>query len=298
MENETTKKPVIAGIGELLWDVFNTSEKLGGAPVNFAYHAGALGAESYPISTIGDDDRGKAALVELQNHGVSTDHITVLRGALTGYVRAQVDSQGVASYTFPDNVAWDRIYLKEKTMLLAEKLDAICFGTLVQRSESSREVVENYLKILGKKTLKVCDLNLRQQFYSKEIIHSSLEYADVLKLNDEEIIRVAELEHLTGDEEAQLRLLVERYGLQLAVLTRGAHGSLLVSPSAVSNHPGYDADIVDTVGAGDSFTATTILGLLQGYSLDTINDHANRVAAFVCSQQGAMPYLPEGYRMC
>lgn len=290
--------PTIAGIGEILWDVLDDSEELGGAPVNFAYHAGALGAKAYAISTVGDDERGKAALVELRRRQMSTDHITVLKGSITGYVLAQVDSQGVASYTFPDNVAWDQIIMEEGTRSLAQKLDAICFGSLAQRSDISRERIINYLQIVNKNALKVFDLNIRQQFYTEEIIRSSLRCADVLKLNEEEIIRIAEMENLSGNEEAQLKLLVDRYGLQLAVLTRGGQGSLLVSPSQVSNHSGYQAEVLDTIGAGDSFTATTILGLLKGYSLDEINDHANRVAAFVCSRKGAMPPLSETYRIC
>lgn len=289
--------PIIAGIGEILWDVLESSEELGGAPVNFAFHAGALGAEAYAISTVGDDDRGKAALEKLRQRKVSIEHITVMPGATTGYVLAQVDSEGVAAYTFPDNVAWDRIQIHDKTRNLAGRLDAICFGSLAQRSDISRLAITDYLKNVQQTTLKVLDLNLRQQFYTSEIIRDSLNLADVLKLNDDEILHIAEMEHLKGNDESKLKMLVERYSLQLAALTRGGQGSLLVSAAQVSNHPGYQAEVVDTIGAGDSFTAATILGLLKGYSLDEINDHANRVAAFVCSQKGAMPALPDDCRI-
>jgi fructokinase len=297
MKTNKTKTPVIAGIGEILWDVLDNSEELGGAPVNFAYHAGALGAESYAISTVGDDKRGKAALGTLQKRQMSINHITVLEGATTGYVLAEVDEMGVASYTFPDNVAWDRLSIRETTRDLAARLDAVCFGTLAQRSDISRKTVMAYLESVADSTLKVFDVNLRQHFYTESIIRSSLEAANVVKLNDDEIVHIAEMENLTGTEEAQLKTLVERYGLELAVLTCGGRGSLLVSASEISRHAGCKADIVDTIGAGDSFTATVILGLLKGCTLDTINEEANRVAAFVCSQKGAMPQLPETYRI-
>lgn len=298
MKPDTKKHPIIVGIGEILWDVLEHSEELGGAPVNFAYHAGALGAEAYAISTVGVDQRGKTALAELRGRQMSTEHITVLKEAITGYVLAQIDPEGIATYTFPDNVAWDQLTIDEKTRHLAKKIDAICFGSLAQRSTVSRQVIMNYLKKEAQQALKVFDLNIRQQFYTEDIIRSSMECADVLKLNDEEIVLITEMEQLTGDEETQLKLLVKRYGLQLAVLTRGGQGSLLVSPSQVSSHSGFQTEVRDTIGAGDAFTATTILGLLKGDPIETINENANRVAAFVCSCKGAMPPLPEKFKMC
>lgn len=286
----------IAGIGELLWDVLKDSEELGGAPINFSYHASAMGAHCYAISTIGDDLRGKIALDELRQRRVSCDHITVLKDGITGYVLAKVDDAGIATYTFPDNVAWDSIYLKESTLSLAANLDAVCFGSLAQRSPASRKVILNFLQITGKQTLKVFDLNIRQNFYTPEIITTSLKIADVLKLNDDELQLIARIENLNGPPLAMMQTLVESYGLRLAVLTRGEKGSLLVSPSQFSDYEGLSTTVVDTIGAGDSFTAATVLGLLSGLSLDAINERANRVAAFVCSQRGAMPILPEEFR--
>ncbi|WP_035272765.1 carbohydrate kinase family protein [Desulfogranum japonicum] len=285
--------PVIAGIGEILWDIVEDSEELGGAPVNFAYHAGALGAEAYAISSIGDDERGTATLKELAKRGMSTAHISILPGAVTGYVKAEVDVQGIATYTFPDNVAWDTLSVSRETMTFGQQLDAVCFGSLAQRAEKSRETILDFLQNRAPDALKVFDVNIRQQFYTKEIIRTSLECADVLKLNDEEIVLLAEMENLSGPNEEQLKALVNRYQLNLAVLTCGDKGSILVTANEVSRHPGYASQVVTTIGAGDSFTATTVLGLLGGHSLDSINEHANRVAAYVCSQQGAMPPLPE-----
>lgn len=287
----------IAGIGELLWDVLQDSEALGGAPMNFAYHAGALGAKGYPVSTIGDDRRGKDALRLLQERGVPCDHITVLPGGVTGYVLAEVDAAGIATYRFPENVAWDNLSLSAKTLELAASLNAVCFGSLGQRSPHSRRVIQDYLHRLPTDALKVFDINIRQNFYSRELLSHSMEIADVVKLNDDELELIASLENLTGDVLAQLRTLIARYGLQLVVLTRGDKGSLLVTPTEVSDHRGRAARVVDTIGAGDSFTAATVVGLLKGMPLDAINEHANRVAAYVCSQQGAMARLPAELRL-
>lgn len=283
----------IAGIGEVLWDVLQDSEKLGGAPINFAFHAQALGATSYAISTVGDDQRGRAALQLLADHGVGCDHITVLPGAVTGYVEARVDAAGVASYSFPDDVAWDRLQLEDRTLALAGQLDAVCFGSLAQRSGHTRQVIRDFLARTASTTLKVFDMNIRQNFYSPELLQQSMALADVVKLNDDELELISMLQGLAGDEVTRLRSLVAACNLRLIVLTRGGKGSLLVSRNEISDHPGVTAEVVDTIGAGDSFTAATVVGLLLGRSLAEINDHANRVAAWVCSQQGAMVTLPE-----
>jgi len=293
---KTMNKFIIAGIGELLWDVLEESEELGGAPVNFSYHANSLGAKGYAISTVGDDRRGKAALAVLEKRKMSTRYITVREGSVTGYVLANVDDKGVASYSFPDDVAWDHLTLAEPTLSLAKEVDAICFGSLGQRSPKARLAIVSFLQATRPDTLRIFDINLRQHFYTTEIIQNSLKLANVLKLNNEELEVLGVINDIKGDESSLLKKLVEKYNLQLAVLTRGGKGSLLVSPADISSHPGCPTNIVDTIGAGDSFTAATALGLLKGYNLSTINDHANRVAAFVCSQKGAMPLLPVDLR--
>jgi fructokinase len=285
---------MITGIGEVLWDIVGEHETLGGAPVNFAYHAGQLGAESWPVSAVGADERGRRAIGSLQSHDVATDHIIEVEGAPTGYVRATVDGDGVASYTFPDDVAWDHLQIVQKTLDLAARLDAVCFGSLAQRSARSREAIHRFLDALPPAALKIFDLNIRQDFYSQKIIRDSLIKADVLKLNDEELTLMAGLEDLGGSPEEQARQLMGRFDLSLVVLTRGGNGSLLISPDELSEHPGFKTDVVDTIGAGDSFTAVTAMGLLRGYSLQQINEQAGRVAAYVCSRKGAMVDLPGG----
>lgn len=286
----------VAGIGEILWDVFDDKEKLGGAPINFAYHAAALGALSYPVSMIGDDQRGRRAIAELERHGICCEHIGVCSHAETGYVRAAVDSEGVASYSFPDDVAWDNLHLDQATLALASQLDAVCFGSLAQRSLASRQEIHRFLGATASRTIKVFDVNLRQQFYTIETIRTSLKVADVFKLNDDELAVIRKIEHLDTDNTTALATLAKRYHLRLCALTRGQKGSLLVCPTAVSDHPGYPATIIDTIGAGDGFTAAITIGLLLGLDLERINDIANRVAAAICSQQGAMVELPDTCR--
>ena len=287
------KKFRVAGIGELLWDVLGDSEELGGAPVNFAFHANSLGARGYAVSTVGDDQRGRAALSHLVKRNMATDYITVLPGVATGYVLAEVDKDGVASYRFPDDVAWDRLTLGPAAMTLAEKIDAVCFGSLGQRSKVARRAITSFFEASQPRSLKVFDMNLRQHFYTEKILHSSLAAANVVKLNEDELAVLQKIDHLKGDEVSLLQQLTTIYKLQLVVLTRGDRGSLLVAPEEISDHPGYPADIVDTIGAGDSFTAAVTLGLLRGNGLQEINIQANRVAAYVCSQRGGMPELPD-----
>lgn len=282
--------PVIIGLGEILFDIVGNSEELGGAPANFAYHAARLGADSFIVSTIGDDERGQRALAELQARNLRTDCITVGEGLETGYVRADVDTAGIATYLFPDDIAWDNMRLNEKAMQVAVRGDGVCFGTLAQRSEVSRKVIHRFLDMVPSNALKVYDINLRQDFYSAEIILRSLEHADILKLNDDELPVVARLLKIAGEPLGMLQNLTTVFNLRLAVLTRGGQGSLLVSPEGVSDHPGADIkELKDTIGAGDAFTASTLISLLSGDDLDTINEKANKVAAEVCGHRGAMP---------
>jgi fructokinase len=290
------KQVKIAGIGELLWDVLPDSEQLGGAPINFVYHVSALGAEAVAISTIGNDRRGKNALNELQNRGVDTTYISILEQYQTGYVTARVDNMGVATYDFPDDVAWDHLTINPAAQQCAVELDAICFGTLAQRSDFARSTIQHYLESTSEKTIKVCDLNLRQNFYSRPTIETSLRLSTVLKLNDDELAYVASLFLPDGDEHEQLEALRKDFDLDLVILTKGSHGSIILSEQEISRHQGIATEVVDTIGAGDSFTAAVVTGLLLNRELDEISEQANRLAAYVCSQSGAMPPVPQRYR--
>ncbi|WP_432737480.1 carbohydrate kinase family protein [Maridesulfovibrio sp. FT414] len=288
---------LVAGLGEILWDVLEDSEEIGGAPVNFAYHAGALGAEAIAVSTIGADERGRRAVAELTKRGLNLEAVSVDEDHPTGYVEAKVDENGVASYVFPDNIAWDHLTLNPMALSMAPLLDAVCFGTLAQRSEKSRNAIHAFLDA-APRALKVYDMNLRQNFYTPKIISSSLERADVLKLNDDEIKTVAAMFELKGTEQEMLQALHDRFNLKLSVLTRGGKGSLLTGSGRVVESSGSTVEhMVDTIGAGDSFTAAVIIGLLLDRSLEEISEHANRLAAYVCSCKGAMPAVPVEFKL-
>ena len=286
----------IAGIGELLWDVLPDMEQLGGAPINFAYHVSALGAEAVAISTIGSDIRGENALKELQSRGVNTRYISILEQFDTGYVTARVDDKGVATYEFPDDVAWDHLAINPAAQACAAGLEAICFGTLAQRSDAARSAIHRYLGTTSEKTIKVYDLNLRQNFYNRSVIETSLRLSTVLKLNDDELALVSALFRLSGAEHEQMEALRTHFDLELVILTKGSRGSILINGDEISRHQGFAAEVVDTIGAGDSFTAAVVIGLLSNKRLDEINEKANRLAAYVCSQPGAMPPVPQHYR--
>ena len=292
------KKYTIAAIGELLWDVLPEAEVLGGAPVNFTYHVNALGARGIPVSTIGTDPRGEKALALLRKCGVETAGITTLAGWATGYVDALVDHNGVATYSFPADVAWDHLQVNDFAREMQGKLDAVCFGSLAQRSEVSRRAILGFLDGVREETVRVCDINLRQHYYSRDVIESSLNRADILKLNDDELPVLVEILGLEGQESRHwLKALVERYHLALAILSRGSGGSLLLTRTNLSDHPGIAARVADTIGAGDAFTAAVTIGYLRKMALSDINEQANRLAAYVCSQRGAMPQIPENLKM-
>jgi fructokinase len=290
------EKLTIAGIGELLWDVLPDNEVIGGAPVNFAYHVTALGARGIPISTIGQDLRGEKAIAELQKRGVDIAAISISDECVTGYVTATVDDEGKASYCFPSEVAWDHLLVNEYAGNLRSTLNAVCFGSLAQRSEHSRRVIHGFLDTLRRETVKVFDINLRQNFYSKQVITSSLKRTDILKLNEEELPVLARMLELKGPSEKWLPALIKRYRLEMAILSRGDAGSLLVTAENSSEHSGIVTHVEDTIGAGDAFTAAVTIGYLRGMNLDDINEQANIIGAYVCSQQGGMPDMPESMK--
>ncbi len=292
------KKYVIAAIGEILWDVLPGAEVLGGAPVNFAYHVTALGGRGIPISTIGKDLRGARALDQLRGRGVETAGISVAEGLPTGYVDISLDGEGVAAYRFPPEVAWDHLQANDFARNLRDELDAVCFGTLAQRSVDSRRTILDYLDGLRPGTVRVYDVNLRQDFYSREVVEFSLARADIVKLNDAELPLLAELLGFgRGEERLLLQEMLKRFGVSLAILTRGGQGSLLMTSKKTSVHPGIAAEIADTIGAGDAFTAAATLGWLGKMDLDRLNEMANRLAVYVCTRQGAMPDIPEEMKM-
>jgi fructokinase len=287
------RKFILVGLGEILWDMLPEGKQLGGAPANFAYHAQAIGERGVVVSCVGDDKLGKEILSCLDELKLDRQYVSVDSRLPTGTVTVELDEDGKPDYTIHENVAWDYIPSNPELLSLASKIDAVCFGSLCQRSPVSQKTVRSFLAATGADCIRVFDINLRQSYFNREIINIMLELSNVLKLNDEELAVVANLLGITGSEIDVLSQLTERYGLRLIALTRGASGSRLYAQGEDSNHQGFPAQIADTVGAGDSFTAAMTLGLLNGKNLDIINEYANRVASFVCSQSGATPKLPD-----
>ncbi|HPO15723.1 MAG TPA: carbohydrate kinase [Candidatus Hydrogenedentes bacterium] len=283
------KKFSVVGLGEVLWDLLPDGKLLGGAPANFAYHAKGLGAEAFVVSAVGPDDLGGEILSQLDRSGLETRYIHQDAEHPTGRVTVTLDAAGTPSYVIHTDVAWDFIPQSPALLDLAERTDATCFGTLCQRSPISQHTVRSFLENTPQDSLRVFDINLRQQFYSASIIHNMLTLSNVLKLNDEELPVVAKLLEMDGAETSLMEELVRRYDLRLVALTRGAKGSLLCTREGWSDHPGMSVTVADTVGAGDAFTAALVMGLLENHPLGEINAQANRLAAYVCTQKGAMP---------
>jgi len=290
-------RSVVVGIGEVLWDVFPHGEHFGGAPANVAMHAAALGAKSYMVGAVGPDARGDAALARLDAAGVNRTAVAQLLGRPTGVVNVSVGAKGQPSFDIAADVAWDYLPWSEAVDDAAGRADAFCFGTLAQRAAVSRATIKRALKATRKSAWRLFDVNLRQNYYDERVVTSSLELANAVKLNDEELPVVARLCKLApGDVVDQLRMVCDWFGLRLAALTRGAAGSLLVTPGEVCESAAPATTVCDTVGAGDAFTAALLVGLLKGRSLTEVSERANAVAAYVCSQPGATPPIPASLR--
>jgi len=289
--------PAIVAVGEILWDLFPDGPRFGGAPANFACHAAGLGANVAIVSAVGADDLGRAALSELSGRSIDVTAVTMHAERGTGTVQVTLDGAGKASFEFQPEIAWDDLRWSESLDNLAGQAQAVCFGTLAQRSAASRGTIQRFVGATSSQALRVFDINLRPPFYSDSVIRESLELANVLKLNDDELPIVARLAGLAGSDREIMASLCERFSLDLVALTRGNRGSLLIRRTGEMNdHPGVPTTVKDTVGAGDAFTAVLTLGLLQQRPLAAISDLANRVAAWVCSQSGATPLLPAEFR--
>lgn len=286
MTNNLHRSYKIAGIGEVLWDLLPDGKKLGGAPANFCYHSRMLGNNASIISAVGKDDLGKEIIQQLDQKSVL--HFLNILDLPTGTVSVTM-TNSLPSYEIHQNVAWDNINLEDKALNWLADADAFCFGSLAQRSETSSNAIQNALVALPNSTLKVFDINLRQQYYSAEIIHHSLQKANVVKLNEEEIETISMLFSLKGSQMEQCLWLIKEYKLQLLALTLGSNGSWLITPTTQSYLPVPKVKVVDTVGAGDSFTAVLVDGLLRQKAIKTIHTEATEYAAKVCLYKGAMP---------
>jgi fructokinase len=286
----------IVGIGEVLWDLLPSGPQLGGAPINFAYHAGALGAEAVAISRIGTDPHGDEIRTLLAERGIDVRCLQTDTALPTGTVHVTLASDGQPHYDIRENAAWDGLQVDALAQHVCSRADAICFGTLAQRSLASRTAIRTLVASTPATSLRILDVNLRLQFYSRELLADSLAVSNIVKVNDDELPVLALLFGLHGDERAQMAQMMERWDLRAVALTRGPRGALLYTRTEWSDHPGFPATVADTIGAGDSFTAAMTIGLLRGWPLDVVNERANRVASHVASSRGAMPVIPEPLR--
>jgi fructokinase len=285
-----TRRYVIVGLGEVLWDILPKGKELGGAPANFAYMTSLLGDKGVVASRVGKDRLGNAAARRLLRLGLRTTYIQVDSKNPTGTVKVDVDPDGQPKFEITENVAWDFFEWNQMWQMLAEHTDAVCFGSLAQRCTQSRETIRTFLKTVKPATVRVFDVNLRQSFFTVETLTESAKQADIMKLNADELPRVAQIlgAPITGDSDTA-QWLIRTCGLKLVCITRGAKGSLLVSKKEIHEHPGFPAQVADTVGAGDAFTAGLVHRYLRGANLEEMNEAANRLGSWVASKVGATP---------
>ncbi len=289
----TGETDIVVGMGELLWDCFSDSRRPGGAPANVAFHVQQLGHRGVICSRVGDDALGNEILKYLTDHGMDTGHIQKDAHTPTGTVSVDTTRPKAPSFVIHENVAWDHLVFDESLDALMKKASAVCFGTLAQRHPDSRKTIRRALEA-SRQAVIVYDVNLRQSWYRKDWIEESLQASNVVKLNESELIMLADMiatgPNRPGDT---ARFLLERYLLDLVVVTRGERGCLLVGEQVTVDEPGMPIDVTDSVGAGDAFTAAIISSRLRGWPLDVSAWFANRVGSLVAARPGAMPDLSE-----
>lgn len=296
----------VIGLGEALFDCLPTGRKLGGAPANFAYHVSQFGLNGYAVSAIGNDELGREIIDTFTKVGLRYQLPRVAYP--TGTVQVTLDNKGIPQYDICEGVAWDNIPFTEEIAALAPDTEAVCFGSLAQRNGTSRATIQAFLDAMPADALRVFDINLRQSWYTREVIEQSLQRCNVLKINDEELDVVAPMLLDVATEEGKLiaedeektrrvcRMLIDAYDLRMLILTCGATGSYVFSADDESYQRTPKVEVVDTVGAGDSFTATFVAQILLGKSMTEAHRKAVEVSAFICTQAGAMPVLPDSIK--
>ena len=285
------EKKTVIGVGEFLWDITPTGKRAGGAPVNFAYHASCDEVEGWAVSAVGKDGLGRELLTVAKEKGIRLRVAEVDRP--TGTVDVILNN-GQPDFHIHENVAWDYIPLTDELLKKASSASAITFGTLAQRSPVSRATTQALLKAASESAWKVYDINLRQKFWSKELIEESLRLANVFKINDDEMNLLKGLFGFgdMGYDDVAARF-IQDYGLRMLVLTAGSEFSSIYTPEGkVSEIPTPKVEVNDTIGAGDSFTGTLISGLLRGKSIPDAHADAVETAAYVCTQSGAWHKRP------
>jgi len=288
-------KKKVVGVGEVLWDILPERTCLGGAPTNFAYITSLMGDQGIVASRVGQDSQGIEALRRMEELGLDIDHVQTDREQRTGIVNVQVDGNGQPKFEIAHPAAWDFLEWTRDWQRLAEQADAVCFGSLAQRSETSLATIRKFVRATVPGTLKVFDVNLRQSYYSPEILADSMKLADIVKFNDDELPKIMGLIKIPHkDALSSAQRLIREYDLKVVCITRGGRGSLLVRDGDASEHPGFKVRVADTVGSGDAFTAGLVHEYLHGASLDLMNEVANLVGAWVASEVGAMPAPKRG----
>ena len=293
MKAQTEKRKYVVGLGEALWDILPEGKKIGGAPANFAYHVSQFGLESRVVSAVGNDKLGNEITEVFREKGLQQ---TIEKVAYpTGTVQVELDPQGIPCYDIKENVAWDNIPFSEKIEEVARQTYAVCFGSLAQRNIVSRETIHAFLNAIpdAPEYYKIFDINLRQGFYTKETLCHSMQQCNILKINDEELVTVSRMFGYPGiDLQDKCWILLAKYNLRMLILTCGINGSYVFTPGHVSFVETPRVEVADTVGAGDSFTAAFIAGLIKGLPIPEAHQLAVNVSAYVCTQHGAMPVLP------
>ena len=285
----------VVGLGEALWDVLPDGKKLGGAPANFAYHVGQFGMKSVAISALGEDKLAEETVAALEEKKLN--FLMPRVPYPTGTVQVELDDEGVPTYDIRENVAWDNIPFTPEVENIARHCRAVCFGSLAQRNVVSRDTINRFLDATPDDCLKIFDINLRQNFYTKEVIQESVRRCNVLKINDEELVLIGRLFGYPGlDISNKCWLILGKYNLDMLVLTCGVNGSYVFTPGGMSYQETPHVEVADTVGAGDSFTGTFCAAILRGLPVKEAHRLAVQVSAYVCTQNGAMPVLPDSIK--
>ena len=289
-------KRLVVGLGEVLWDMLPEGRKIGGAPVNFAYHAGQFGIDTMAVSAIGNDKLGEDTIAEM--NGKHLNHIFPSVPYPTGSVQVKLDEKGVPAYDIKENVAWDNIPFTNEIESVARNCQAVCFGSLAQRNAVSRSTIRKFIESTPSGCIRIFDINLRQNFYTSNVIRDSLEHCNILKINDEEIMLVSRMfNYDSSNIENVCRKIMEDFSLEMVILTCGTKGSYIFTKGGVSFMPTPKVNVADTVGAGDSFTGSFCAAILRGLPVAEAHKKAVEVSAYVCTQNGAMPEIPESMKL-
>jgi fructokinase len=282
------ERPLVVGVGEILWDLLPAGPALGGAPANVACQARRLGAASALISAVGADPLGDRARHLLELLGIDDSAVARLDEHPTGTVLVEVGAGGEPRYQIAGNAAWDFIPATPAALRLARRADAMCFGTLASRETVSRTSIGQVIDAAPPACLRVLDVNLRPPWVHVDVLLELLERCHVLKVNASELEVLAETLDLEGEETEQVEELARLYSLRLVAVTRGDAGCHLFAAGRHEEHPGFAVrEIVDTVGAGDAFTASLVLSMFRNLPLAAIAERCNRVASSVCQRTGA-----------